>query len=207
MAIAIVDYGMGNLRSVYNALDLLGYPADLISDPHELKKFDHVILPGVGSFRICMENLKKSGFDHSIIEYVQTGKPLMGICLGMQILASKGYEDGETSGLGLIPGEIKKIIPTDKTIKIPHVGWNDVTFKLSEKHPLANKIKNSQVFYFTHSFYFDCMKSDYSVGETLYGSLFTSAVLNNNVFATQFHPEKSQDAGLKLFHNFIKWNP
>lgn len=205
--VAIVDYGMGNLRSVYNALDILSFEADLVADPAKLKNYDHVILPGVGSFRICMENLHKTGFDQALIEYAGSGKPLMGICLGMQILAFKGYEDGVTEGLGLIEGTVKRFDTKTIKLKIPHVGWNDVAFKWADNHPLAKKIKKKDVFYFTHSYYFDCANDSDSIGDTEYGKKFTSAVVTNNIFATQFHPEKSQEMGLKLFQNFINWNP
>lgn len=203
--VAIVDYGMGNLRSVYNALDTLGFEADLVTDPTKLKNYDHVILPGVGSYRICMENLINAGFDEALIEYANSGKPLMGICLGMQILASKGYEDGITPGLGLIEGEVKKFDNESHQLKIPHVGWNDVEFNWEENHPLANRIKKKDTFYFTHSFYFKCENTRDSISDTAYGEIFTSAILKNNIFATQFHPEKSQEMGLKLFQNFINW--
>lgn len=203
--VAIVDYGMGNLRSVYNALDILGFEADLVSDPEKLKKYDHVILPGVGSYRICMENLIKAGFDEALIEYANSGKPLMGICLGMQILATKGYEDGVTLGLGLVEGEVKKFDNVSNKLKIPHVGWNDAEFKWADNHPLSKRIKKKDTFYFTHSFYFKCKNSVDSIADTGYGEIFTSAIFKNNIFATQFHPEKSQEMGLKLFQNFINW--
>lgn len=204
--IAIVDYGMGNLRSVFNALDILGFEATLVSHPEELKDYDHVILPGVGSFRVCMENLTKTGFDSSLKEYVRSGKPLMGICLGMQILAGKGYEDGESEGLNIVPGKVERFDATDPNIKIPHVGWNDVTFKF-DRSTLGKSIKHTDTFYFTHSFHFECDDPSLSIGETFYGKPFTSAILKDNVFATQFHPEKSQETGLKLFRNFINWKP
>ena len=206
MTIAIVDYGMGNLRSVYNALDILGHEADLVNDPSKLQNYDHVILPGVGSFRVCMENLRKIGFDQAVIEYVQSGNPLMGVCLGMQILASKGYEDGVTAGLNLIPGEIKKFSTEDLSIKIPHVGWNDVEFKWTD-NPVGKGIKKKDTFYFTHSFYFECSDKSHIIAETNHGVNFTSAVFRDNIFATQFHPEKSQEMGLRLFKNFISWKP
>lgn len=205
--IAIVDYGMGNLRSVFNAIEILGFNPNLVADPEDLYKYDHVILPGVGSFRVCMENLVKTGFDESLKVYIKTGKPLMGICLGMQILASRGYEDGDTAGLNQIPGEVKKFNNKDQQLKIPHVGWNDVIFNWAENHPLAKKIKRNNTFYFTHSYFLDCFSEEYKIGHTIYGEPFTTAILKDNVFATQFHPEKSQEIGLKLFQNFINWNP
>jgi glutamine amidotransferase len=203
--VAIVDYGMGNLMSVYNALDILGFESDIVTDPEKLKQYDYVILPGVGSFRVCMENLIETGFDQSLIEFANSGKPLMGICLGMQILASRGCEDGVTRGLGLIEGEVIRFDNVNYQLKIPHVGWNDVEFKWSENHPLAKRMKKKSVFYFTHSYYFNCANLNDSIADTDYGEIFTSAVLKDNIFATQFHPEKSQEIGLKLFQNFINW--
>jgi glutamine amidotransferase len=204
--VAVIDYGMGNLRSVFNAIEILGFSAELVKDPEKLQLYDHVILPGVGSFRVCMDNLQKTGFDQSIKEYVQTGNALMGICLGMQILATRGFEDGESLGLDIIPGVVEKINPLHAKIKIPHVGWNDVTFN-SIGNPLIKSMKNSETFYFTHSYILKCDNLNYVFGETIYEKSFTSAVLKENVFATQFHPEKSQDVGLKLFKNFINWTP
>jgi glutamine amidotransferase len=204
--VAVIDYGMGNLRSVFNAIDILGSDAVLVKDPEKLRLYDHVILPGVGSFKVCMENLQKIGFDQSIKEYVQTGNALMGICLGMQILATVGFEEGESLGLNIIPGVVEKFNPVNAKIKIPHVGWNDVNFNFLGS-PLIKSMKKSETFYFTHSYIFKCDFSDFVFGETNYEKTFTSAVLRENVFATQFHPEKSQDVGLKLFKNFINWNP
>jgi glutamine amidotransferase len=204
--VAIIDYGMGNLRSVYNALDLLGYEPTIVSDPDKLKSFDHVILPGVGSFRLCMENLRKDGFDESLMTFIKSGKPLMGICLGMQILASQGFEDGESKGLNIIHGDVIKFDGSNTQISIPHVGWNDVEFHPSG-NALTKKINMNDTFYFTHSYYFKPYDESYTFGKTFYGSYFTSSILKENVFATQFHPEKSQDAGLKLFKNFINWTP
>jgi glutamine amidotransferase len=204
--VAIIDYGMGNLKSVYNALDILGCEPKIVSDPDKLKSFDHVILPGVGSFRLCMENLRKDGFDESLMTFIKSGKPLMGICLGMQILASHGFEDGESKGLNIIPGEVIKFDDSNTQISIPHVGWNDVEFNLNGK-ALTKKINTNDTFYFTHSYYFKPNDESFTFSKTFYGSYFTSSVLKENVFATQFHPEKSQDVGLKLFKNFINWIP
>lgn len=202
--VAIVDYGMGNLRSVYNAIDLLGFEASIINSPEKLSDFDRVILPGVGSYGVCMQNLNSSGFSQAIKEFIDTGKPLMGICLGMQVLSDKGLEGGEFLGLGLVEGEVVRLELTNQNIKIPHVGWNTVNFT-DPRHPLAKGLKQESTFYFTHSYYFNTKKDKNIFGVTSYGKDFVSAIIRENVFATQFHPEKSQDSGLTLLKNFLIW--
>jgi glutamine amidotransferase len=202
--VAVVDYGMGNLRSVYNAIDLLGFEATIINSPEKLSNFDRVILPGVGSYGVCVQNLNSSGFSQAIKEFVDTGKPLMGICLGMQVLSDKGLEGGEFLGLGLVEGEVVRLELTDQNLKIPHVGWNAVNFT-DPGHPLAKGLKQDSTFYFTHSYYFNTIKDKNIFGVTSYGKDFVSAIIRENVFATQFHPEKSQDSGLTLLKNFLSW--
>jgi glutamine amidotransferase len=202
--VAVVDYGMGNLRSVYNAIDLLGFEATIINSPEKLSDFNRVILPGVGSYGVCMKNLDNSGFSQAIKEFVNTGKPLMGICLGMQVLSDKGLEGGEFLGLGLVKGEVVKLEVTEQDLKIPHVGWNAVNFS-NPHHPLAKGLKQDSTFYFTHSYYFNAKKEENIFGVTSYGKDFVSAIIKDNVFATQFHPEKSQDSGLTLLKNFLSW--
>lgn len=203
--VAVIDYGMGNLRSVYNAIDLLGFEASIINDPNKLKGFERIILPGVGSFSKCMQNLGDLGFSQAIKDFVLTGKPIMGICLGMQVLSEKGLEGGEYNGLSLIPGEVVRLAPDDLELKVPHVGWNSVNFT-DPSHPLVKGLKQNSTFYFTHSYYFNTSKAENIFGQTNHGKTFVSAVINNNIFATQFHPEKSQDSGLVLLKNFLNWN-
>jgi glutamine amidotransferase len=202
--VAVVDYGMGNLRSVYNAIDLLGFEATIINSPEKLSNFDRVILPGVGSYGVCMQNLNNLSFSQAIKEFVDTGKPLMGICLGMQVLADKGLEGGEFVGLGLVEGEVVRLELTEKNLKIPHVGWNAVNFN-NPGHLLTKGLKQDSTFYFTHSYHFNTKKDENIFGITSYGSDFVSAIIRENVFATQFHPEKSQDNGLTLLKNFLSW--
>ncbi len=204
--VAIVDYGMGNLKSVANAIDLLGFEFEIIRSGDKIKQYDHVILPGVGSYSICMDNLKKNQFDEAITEYVKTGRPFMGICLGMQILSTMGFEGGETNGLNMIEGKVQKFTFENADLKVPHVGWNNVTFK-QPSHNLLKGLKGSSTFYFTHSYYFEVGNSEHSFATAEYGKDFTCAVLKDNMFATQFHPEKSQEPGLKLLFNFLNWNP
>ncbi len=202
--VAVVDYGMGNLRSVYNAVDLLGYEAKIINAPEELIRYERVILPGVGSFGICIKNLCDTGFDQALKEFVKTGKPLMGICLGMQILAGSGVEGGLFQGLNLIEGEVVHFDVEKYNLNVPHVGWNEFHFK-DETHPLVKGIKQNTAFYFTHSYHFKAKKEEAVFGTTEYGGLFISSVIKDNIFATQFHPEKSQESGLKLLKNFLNW--
>jgi glutamine amidotransferase len=202
--VAVVDYGMGNLRSVYNAIDLLGFEVNIINSPDKLNDFDRIILPGVGSYGVCMKNLNSSGFSQAIKEFVNTGRPLIGICLGMQVLSDKGLEGGEFQGLGLIEGDVARLELTDQQLKIPHVGWNAVSFS-NPNHPLAKGLKQDSNFYFTHSYYFSTKKDENIFGVTSYGKDFVSAIIKENVFATQFHPEKSQDCGLTLLKNFLNW--
>ena len=202
--VAVIDYGMGNLRSVSNAIDLLGFEATIINSPEKISNFDRVILPGVGSYGVCMQNLNSSGFTQAIKDFVQTGKPLMGICLGMQVLSDKGIEGGEFQGLGLVDGEVVRIELPDKNLKIPHVGWNTVSFN-DPGHPLLKGLKQNSTFYFTHSYYFKTKKEKNIFGVTSYGKDFASTIISENVFATQFHPEKSQENGLTLLKNFLRW--
>lgn len=198
--VAIVDYGMGNLRSVANAIDYLGFEFALISKPEELSGYEKMILPGVGSFHACMSNLKKEGMDQAIHEFVKSGKYFLGICLGMQVLATKGNEPFSTDGLNLIPGEVK-LFELEKQFPVPHVGWNNVSVQ-KNNHWLFEGIKNNSDFYFTHSYYFETT-TEYTLTTTSYGKDFTSAVIKDNVMATQFHPEKSQDNGTRMLLNFL----
>ena len=163
-------------------------------------------MPGVGSYDICMQNLKLRGLDQFIIEFVKTGKPFLGICLGMQVLSSFGFEGRETKGLDLINGNVKEFSFDNSDLKVPHVGWNNVCFNMLS-HPLVKGLKINSAYYFTHSYYFDVENENNIFASTFYGFDFPSSVLKENVYATQFHPEKSQDQGLKLLFNFLNWNP
>jgi glutamine amidotransferase len=199
--IAVVDYGMGNLRSVSKALEHVGAPVKVTSNPQDLKDARGIVLPGVGAFKDAVNNLKNLGLWNAIISEVEKGKPLLGICLGLQLLFEKSYEFGETKGLGLIEGEVVKFnLPAE--YKIPHMGWNQIYKRKESK--LLEGIKEGEFFYFVHSYYVKPAKKDVTLTETDYGIYFTSSVEFENVFATQFHPEKSQKVGLKLLSNFVK---
>ena len=199
--IAIVDYGVGNLFSLKSSFAAIGEETVLTPDPEIIKKADKILLPGVGAFGDAAEKLKKTGLGELIIEEANKGKPLLGICLGMQLLLEKSYEYGEHEGLGLIKGEIRPIadvIPKD--IKIPHIGWNALDFK-GETSPIFRYIKNGDFVYFVHSYYgANC--DDNVIATTEYGATLTAAVQNKNVFGCQFHPEKSGDVGLNILRGF-----
>jgi glutamine amidotransferase len=201
--IAIVDYNMGNLRSVHNACEKIGTKADIVSDPDKLKNYDKLILPGVGAFGDAMIHLKESNLDSSIKEFANSGKPLIGICLGMQLLFDKGEEFGEHKGLSLIEG---KVVKFDKNrfktpLKIPHMGWNDMI--VQSPSPLFKELPSSFYLYFVHSFHALC-DDKYAIGKTLYGYEFVSAVQKENIFGFQPHPEKSHENGLKILKNFTE---
>lgn len=198
--IAIVDYGVGNLFSLKSSFAAIGAETVLTPDPEIVKKADKILLPGVGAFGDAAEKLQKTGLGDLIIEEANKGKPLLGICLGMQLLLEKSYEYGEHKGLGLIKGEINPIsdvIPRD--LKIPHIGWNALDFKGSS--PIFKYVKNGDFVYFVHSYYgANCDEN--VIATTEYGATLTAAVQNKNVFGCQFHPEKSGDVGLNILRGF-----
>lgn len=200
MRILIIDYGVGNHRSVANAFRFLGYDVGLSGDKEDLKSADIFILPGVGAFAEAMTNLTRLGLIDSIRhEVLNHKKPILGICLGMQILADYSEEGGRHEGLGLVPGGVLKI-PSAPNHPVPHVGWNDVSIAIKE--PVFSKVDDDANFYFDHSYQFVCDPA--YVGATCeYGSRITAAVQCRNVFGVQFHPEKSQNNGLKLFRGFV----
>ena len=200
--IAIVDYGVGNLFSLKSSFAAVGADAVVTSDPAVLRSAEKILLPGVGAFGDAADKLRASGLDKVVVEQAQAGKPLLGICLGMQLLFEKGYEYGVHDGLGLIPGAVKPIadiIPAD--LKIPHIGWNGLIFK--RDCPLFRHIKNGDCVYFVHSFYAaDC--EDYVAATAEYGAELTACVQNGNVFGCQFHPEKSGTVGLNILRAFCE---
>lgn len=193
--IVIIDYGLGNLASVKNALDKINIPSIISNDPTIIRNSKGIILPGVGAAPDGMKNLKAKGLDKLIKEEVMKGKPFLGICLGMQLLFDFS-EEGNTKCLGIIPGRVKLF---NVNLKVPQIGWNNVL----GKGELFKDIPNNSYFYFVHSYY--CNPADPSIisGETNYGIAFCSMLQDKNIYATQFHPEKSGDAGLKLLKNFI----
>jgi len=199
---AIIDYGVGNLFSLKSSLKSIGVDAVVTDNPEDIKSSDRMILPGVGAFGDAAAKLKNSGLDKIIIEQAQNGKPLLGICLGMQLLFEKSYEYGEYKGLGLIKGEIlpfKDVL--DSSLKIPHIGWNKLDFKESNS-PLFRHIKNGDYVYFVHSYY--AQLSEETVASTEYGIDFTASVQNGNIFGCQFHPEKSGSVGLDILRGFCE---
>jgi len=202
--IAIIDYGMGNLSSVANAFGRIGYLASITQNPEDLCQASHVVLPGVGAFGDGMKNLRSSGWVDILEEEIrEKRKPFLGICLGMQLLATAGTEHGFHKGLNWIPGTVNRIESNDAQIRVPHVGWNDV--RILKKDGLYENLGDSQVFYFVHSYVFELEnKSSAISGLSCHGIEFVASLEEDNIYATQFHPEKSQKIGLKLLENFVK---
>lgn len=194
--IAIIDYGMGNLRSVQKAFEYLGNHAVITDDVSVIQNADKVVLPGVGAFRDAMETITQKGIDRVIYDIVDSKKPLLGICLGMQMFFDKSYEYGEHKGLGILQGEIK-LLPN--TVKIPHMGWNSL--HIQKKSPLFKGLPEQPYVYFVHSYYLET-NADIVSATTYYGKEIQVAAQKENVFALQFHPEKSGDIGLKILENF-----
>jgi imidazole glycerol-phosphate synthase subunit HisH len=200
--IKIIDYGMGNIQSVKNAFELLNSKVEIISDPSNIKNADGIILPGVGAFSNAVKNLKERKLIEPLKEAVINNKvPLLGICLGMQLLADKSEERGNNDGLSFISGEIRKI-PHKEGLRLPHVGWNEVTIK--KKEPLFKNIIDKGSFYFVHSYRFEC-DDEFVVATTDYGQKINAVVRKENIFGIQFHPERSQRKGLHMLANFISY--
>ena len=203
--IAIIDYGIGNLRSVHNAVSFISPQTKSIvtSDPDVVAKADKVIFPGQGAMPDCILQLDKRGLKESVIE-AASQKPFLGICLGLQMLFETS-EEGNASGFGLLPGTVKRFqLNKNERIKIPHMGWNKVL--LSNPHPMWNKIDSDSRFYFVHSFYAEVKDKSLVMATSSHGEKFTCAIAKDNLFAVQFHPEKSSELGLQLLNNFISWN-
>jgi len=196
MMIGIIDYGMGNLRSVEKAFQHLGFEAQISADINFIEKADKIVLPGVGAFADAIKTIRYKKFDNVIKEQIDKGKPFLGICLGMQMIFEKSFENGEYDGLGLIPGIIKKL---PDNVKIPHIGWNDL--KIYKKEPLFKGLEENPYVYFVHSYYLET-KAPVVSATTFYGREIQVAVQKDNIFATQFHPEKSGDIGLGILKNF-----
>ena len=211
--IAVVDYGMGNLRSVSQAVLHVaqgsGLEVVITSRPEDVMAAERVVLPGQGAMRDCMRELRDSGLREAVLG-AAANKPLMGVCVGMQMLLDHS-EEQDTAGLGLIPGVVKRfrlegqMQPDGSRFKVPQMGWNQVT--QAQPHPLWAGVPDQAWFYFVHSFYATPSDARHSAGETDYGLRFTSAVARDNIFATQFHPEKSAAHGLALYRNFLHWKP
>ncbi|WP_068675795.1 MULTISPECIES: imidazole glycerol phosphate synthase subunit HisH [unclassified Variovorax] len=211
--VAVVDYGMGNLRSVSQAVqhaaDQVGVEVFVTADPDVVRRATRVVLPGQGAMPDCMRELRDSGLQESVLE-AAASKPLFGVCVGMQMLLSAS-DEGPTQGLGLIPGRVLKFElagrtqPDGSRYKVPQMGWNQVL--QTRPHPVWAGVPDGSYFYFVHSFYARPADPLHSVGEAEYGERFTAAIARDNIFATQFHPEKSADHGLQLYRNFLHWNP
>jgi glutamine amidotransferase len=211
--VAVVDYGMGNLRSVSNAVRRVaqgtGFEVIVTSRPEQVRAADRIVLPGQGAMPDCMREFRESGLMESVLEGA-AAKPLMGVCVGMQMILDRS-EEGPTDGLGLIHGEVirfdlaGKLQPDGSRYKVPQMGWNEVI--QSQPHPVWAGVPDRSFFYFVHSFYARPSDARHSVGEAEYGARFTAAIARDNIFATQFHPEKSADQGLALYRNFLHWNP
>lgn len=201
MQICVIDYKMGNIGSVSNALNEIGCNFVISNKPEDIIKSDKLILPGVGAFGRAMGNLTKLGLISVLENEVITNKkPILGICLGMQLFAKRGFENGDFCGLGWIDGEVKRIFPNDVSLKVPHVGWNDVS--INKQSRILNGIHDKSPFYFVHSYYFDTNDQNITL-KFNYGGDFTAAVEKNNIFGVQFHPEKSAEIGLQLLRNFV----
>jgi imidazole glycerol-phosphate synthase subunit HisH len=213
--VAVIDYGSGNLRSVEKALQRavsdsgLACSITVTSDPEAVRSADRIVLPGVGAFADCMSGLLAvAGMADVLTESVQKrGKPFLGICVGMQLMADAGHEHGSSAGLGWIAGEVVRLTPSPTTLKVPHMGWNEV--RVTSEHPVLSHLGRDpgSHAYFVHSYQFTCLSPEHLLATADYGGTVTAAVGRDNLLGTQFHPEKSQAAGLKLLENFMRWRP
>lgn len=201
--IAIIDYGMGNLRSVEKAFLKIGAKANVTGRPSDLDKAEALVLPGVGAFADCMKNLQEKGLLEAVVSSIKKGKPYLGICLGLQILFEESEEFGLNQGLRIISGKVRRFSFKNKGLKIPHMGWNSI--KIIKMAPIFKDVLDDSYFYFVHSYYVE--PSDTSVISTIteYGHPFVSSIWKDNIIATQFHPEKSQTLGLKVLKGFVEF--
>ncbi len=204
--VGIVDYGMGNLLSVYSAFDYLGADVTICKHPEDLRNVDRIVIPGVGAFKDCIDKINNSGFREALEEEViARAKPTLGICLGMQIMAERGTEGGNYDGLGWFDATVIRLAPGDLAKRVPNIGWNDIEYESNIK--LFAGLPKKVDFYLVHSYYMNTIHPEDIVATYQYGHTVTAAVMKNNIFATQFHPEKSQDYGLKILENFTTWKP
>jgi imidazole glycerol-phosphate synthase subunit HisH len=197
--VGVIDYGMGNLRSVEKGLEKVGVRAEICSDPGRFDTYDGLVLPGVGAFGDAMENLRQRGIDKAVMDYVGTGRQLLGICLGMQILLEYSEEHGRSEGLGIVPGGCLRL---PDVVKVPHMGWN--VLDVARDVPIFSGLTAGDRFYFVHSFYCAPTDDSWVIGTTDYGLQFACAVGKDNVWGLQFHPEKSSLRGLEILSNFGK---
>jgi glutamine amidotransferase len=209
MKTVIIDYGAGNVESVLNALSFVKNNENFLvsNKPSDIRAANHLILPGVGAFGDCIDGLKSvEGLLPEIRKQVLVEKkPFLGICVGMQVLASIGYENGEHQGLGFINGKVEKIT-AQENLKIPHMGWNEIMLKPT-KHPTLKDVKNGEHFYFANSYHFSCQNENNVLAQVKYGSKLNAIVAKENILGIQFHPEKSGEAGLLILKNFLNWRP
>ena len=200
-SVCLLDYGSGNVKSVYNIISYLGYNVKISNSEKDIKNSTHIILPGVGAFGASMKKIKNTiPFDVLENEVIKKGKPFLGICVGMQVLADKGLEFGEHKGFGWIPGIVNKL--DTKDLPTLHIGWNEIN--VTKEIPLLKGLNENKDFYFVHSYVFNTKNQDCIVAQTEYGINFTSILLKDNIIGIQFHPEKSQKAGQLIFKNFIE---
>lgn len=206
MKIAVVNYGMGNLGSVRRALEDIGAEVIIANDPAAIFDANRIVLPGVGAFTEGMACLTNTGWESALHEVViQQGKPLLGVCLGMQMLASIGHEGGETNGLGFVPGSVQRLDAMGCNLRVPHMGWNDVKYKKNDT--LFNGIPDSSDFYFVHSYAFVPENQEHLIATTSYDVDVAATIRHGNIFGCQFHPEKSSKAGRQLLKNFMGYAP
>ncbi|MGQ9504817.1 MAG: imidazole glycerol phosphate synthase subunit HisH [Thermogutta sp.] len=200
-SITIVDYGMGNLRSVQKAFERLGFQAEITDSPDRILDADRLVVPGVGAFGDAIHELERRNLIKPILRFIESGRPFLGICLGLQLLFEKSYENGVHKGLGILRGDVVRF-ELSSEYSVPHMGWNQVRQECP--NPLMQGIPDESFFYFVHSYYVVPANPEVIVGTTEYGFRFCSMIRQDNVFATQFHPEKSQSLGLKLLRNFAE---
>ena len=200
--VAIINYGIGNIRSLYNSLKKIDIEAEIISDPELINNFNKVFLPGVGSYKDAILMIKKFGWDNAIKNFLSKKKgELFGICVGMQILSSFGYENGKSDGLDIVKGDVVVMDKQGCNLKLPHIGWNNI--KILNKSLITRNISNVSNFYFVNSYSFRISNTEEIIATTNYGIEFPSIINKENVFGTQFHPEKSSNAGIQILRNFI----
>lgn len=197
--IGVINYGMGNLRSVINAMEEIEADAELFTEADRVAEFDKIIIPGVGAFQEAMENLGRMGMREPLDHHVASGKPVLGICLGMQLICRESREDGIHQGLGWIDAEVHHFPPAEG-LKVPHMGWNAID--INYQNPVVSNVESGADVYFVHSYYVDCVNKQDELGSTEHGIRFASVIARDNVFGMQFHPEKSQHVGMQLLRNF-----